>query len=40
MAESQGSPQGLDLDRLRVFLETECPGLVTGPLSAEVIPGG
>ena len=40
MAESQGSPQGLDLDRLRVFLETECPGLVTGPLSTEVIPGG
>ena len=40
MAESQGNPQGLDLDRLRVFLETECPGLVTGPLSAEVIQGG
>lgn len=40
MAESQGSPQGLDLDRLRAFLETECPGLVTGALSAEVIPGG
>ncbi len=40
MAESQGNPQGLDLDRLRAFLETECPGLVTGPLSAEVIQGG
>ena len=40
MAKPQGSPQGLDLDRLRAFLETECPGLVTGALSAEVIPGG
>lgn len=40
MAKPQGSPQGLDLDRLRAFLETECPGLVTGPLSTEVIPGG
>ncbi len=26
-------PPGLDLDRLRVLLDRERPGLVTGPLS-------
>lgn len=31
---------GLDLDRLRTYLDHEVPGLVTGPLSAKVITGG
>jgi aminoglycoside phosphotransferase (APT) family kinase protein len=31
---------GLDLIRLRAFLDAECPGLVRGPLRAEVIQGG
>lgn len=31
---------GLDLDRLGAFLDKEAPGLVAGPLSGTVIPGG
>jgi aminoglycoside phosphotransferase (APT) family kinase protein len=31
---------GLDLDRLGTYLDTATPGLVTGPLSAELIAGG
>lgn len=31
---------GLDLDRLGAFLDKEVPGLVTGPLTGVVIPGG
>jgi aminoglycoside phosphotransferase (APT) family kinase protein len=31
---------GLDLDRLDAYLATATPGLVTGPLSAEVVAGG
>ncbi|HJX79262.1 phosphotransferase family protein [Glutamicibacter sp.] len=34
------SPTGLDLEKLRRWLDTECPGLVTGPLSASLIQGG
>ena len=34
-----GAP-GLDVDRLREFLDGSCPGLVNGPLQARVIPGG
>ncbi len=37
---SKGNPPGLDLDRLRGHLERELPGLVRGPLSAELIEGG
>ncbi|MFI1800485.1 phosphotransferase family protein [Streptomyces sp. NPDC020379] len=37
---SKGNPPGLDLDRLRGYLERELPGLVRGPLSAELIEGG
>ncbi|MEU5421143.1 phosphotransferase family protein [Streptomyces sp. NPDC020667] len=37
---SKGNPPGLDLDRLRGHLEQELPGLVRGPLSAELIEGG
>ncbi|HEX6337602.1 MAG TPA: phosphotransferase family protein [Jiangellaceae bacterium] len=33
-------PPGLDLRRLRSYLDTACPGLVDGPLSAELIEGG
>lgn len=34
------SPPGLDLERLRAYLEAERPGMVEGPLRAEVIHGG
>ncbi|WP_431045198.1 phosphotransferase family protein [Streptomyces sp. P1-3] len=37
---SQGTPPGLDLERLRAHLDRERPGLVHGPLSAELIEGG
>ncbi|UGY90549.1 phosphotransferase family protein [Streptomyces gobiensis] len=37
---SKGNPPGLDLPRLRGYLDRERPGLVTGELSAEVIEGG
>ena len=33
-------PKGLDLQRLRGFLDRTRPGLVTGPLSGELIQGG
>ncbi|MFG3082611.1 phosphotransferase family protein [Streptomyces parvulus] len=33
-------PPGLDLDRLRVLLDRERPGLVTGALSGRLIEGG
>jgi aminoglycoside phosphotransferase (APT) family kinase protein len=33
-------PPGLDLTRLRGYLDQEIPGLVKGPLSGEVIQGG
>lgn len=35
-----GSPDGLDLEALRAWLDRETPGLVSGPLSAEMITGG
>ena len=35
-----GAPPGLDLDRLSAYLERERPGLVGGPLTAELITGG
>ena len=35
-----GNPPGLDLTRLRAHLDRERPGLVGGPLSAELIEGG
>ncbi|MEW2579268.1 phosphotransferase family protein [Streptomyces syringium] len=37
---SKGNPPGLDLERLRAYLERERPGLVRGPLGAELIEGG
>ncbi|RLU92127.1 acyl-CoA dehydrogenase [Streptomyces griseocarneus] len=37
---SRGNPPGLDLDRLSAHLERELPGLVRGPLTAELIEGG
>jgi aminoglycoside phosphotransferase (APT) family kinase protein len=33
-------PPGLDLDRLRAYLDDHAPGFADGPLSAEVIAGG
>ena len=33
-------PPGLDLGRLRSYLDTACPGVLDGPLTAEVIAGG
>ncbi|GIG99724.1 phosphotransferase family protein [Plantactinospora mayteni] len=35
-----GSPSGLDLDRLAGHLAAHRPDLLTGPLRAELIPGG
>jgi aminoglycoside phosphotransferase (APT) family kinase protein len=37
---SKENPPGLDLGRLAGHLDRECPGLVRGPLQAEVIQGG
>ncbi|AXL87786.1 acyl-CoA dehydrogenase [Streptomyces sp. CB09001] len=37
---SPDHPPGLDPDRLRVLLDRERPGLVTGPLSGRLIEGG
>ncbi|MFM9447720.1 phosphotransferase family protein [Streptomyces acidiscabies] len=37
---STDHPPGLDLDRLRVLLDRELPGLVMGPLSGQLIEGG
>ncbi|MFJ8809269.1 phosphotransferase family protein [Streptomyces sp. NPDC102490] len=37
---SPDHPPGLDLDRLRLLLDRERPGLVTGPLSGRLIEGG
>ncbi|MEV0274053.1 phosphotransferase family protein [Hamadaea sp. NPDC050747] len=34
------APRGLDLDRLRACLDRVRPGLVTGPLTGELIQGG
>ena len=33
-------PPGLDLSRLRAYLDAACPGLIGGPLSAGLIEGG
>jgi aminoglycoside phosphotransferase (APT) family kinase protein len=33
-------PRGLDLDRVRAFLDESCPGLVAGPLTGTLIQGG
>ncbi|EHR51444.1 putative aminoglycoside phosphotransferase [Saccharomonospora marina XMU15] len=37
---SNEDPPGLDLERLRTHLERELPGLVAGPLNAQVVEGG
>ncbi|MEU6081133.1 phosphotransferase family protein [Streptomyces sp. NPDC047108] len=37
---SNDHPPGLDLERLRGHLDRACPGLVRGPLGAELIEGG
>ncbi|MEC4018569.1 phosphotransferase family protein [Streptomyces sp. H27-D2] len=37
---SKGNPPGLDLEKLRAHLDRERPGLVHGPLTAELIEGG
>ncbi|MFF3513660.1 phosphotransferase family protein [Streptomyces sp. NPDC002573] len=37
---SPDHPPGLDLDRLRVLLDAERPGLVDGPLTGRLIEGG
>ncbi len=39
-AAPAGSPTGLDLGRLKAWLETEKPGLVAGDLRATLIQGG
>src|SRR5699024_3688098 len=31
---------GLDLERLREYLDDACPGLVQGPLSGSIVQGG
>lgn len=33
-------PQGLDLRRLRGYLDSRCPGLLHGAPAAEIIAGG
>ncbi|WP_316527771.1 phosphotransferase family protein [Kitasatospora brasiliensis] len=40
MVETSASPPGLDLGRLRSHLDRELPGLVQGPLRADLIEGG
>ncbi|MFZ1855609.1 MAG: phosphotransferase family protein [Candidatus Nanopelagicales bacterium] len=37
---SEDNPPGVDLDSLRAFLDRERPGMVSGPLTAELIAGG
>jgi aminoglycoside phosphotransferase (APT) family kinase protein len=37
---SEDDPPGLELARLRAYLDRQSPGLVDGPLSAEVVAGG
>ncbi|NKQ58974.1 phosphotransferase family protein [Amycolatopsis sp. K13G38] len=37
---SQEDPPGLDLARLRAYLDEQAPGLVAGPLTGEIIEGG
>ncbi|HSI93180.1 MAG TPA: phosphotransferase family protein [Jiangellaceae bacterium] len=39
-ARTAGSPPGVDLVRLRSYLDEAAPGLVAGPLAAELIEGG
>jgi aminoglycoside phosphotransferase (APT) family kinase protein len=39
-ASAPGSPPGLDLARLRAYLDRTCPGLVETPLAARLIAGG
>ncbi len=39
-AAPPSDPPGLDLNRLREYLDAHCPGLLDGPLTAEVIAGG
>ena len=39
-AAAPSSPPGLDLIQLRSYLDQHCPGVLDGPLSAEVIAGG
>ncbi|MFF7990904.1 phosphotransferase family protein [Kitasatospora xanthocidica] len=40
MSETPASPPGVDLARVRAHLERELPGVVQGPLRAELIEGG
>jgi aminoglycoside phosphotransferase (APT) family kinase protein len=40
MPDATDAHPGLDLDRLRRHLDRERPGLVRGPLTAELVPGG
>ncbi|WP_030243967.1 phosphotransferase family protein [Streptomyces sp. NRRL S-350] len=40
MADTPADPPGLDLGRLRTYLERELPGTVRGPLRADLIEGG
>ena len=39
-ADHPVDPPGLDLQRLREYLDAQCPGVLDGPLTAEVIAGG
>ncbi len=39
-ADHPFGPPGLDLHRLREYLDVQCPGVLDGPLTAEVIAGG
>ena len=40
MSASADDLPGLDLERVRTWLDETCPGLRSGPLSAEIIAGG
>ncbi|MFD0401463.1 phosphotransferase family protein [Kitasatospora sp. NPDC127121] len=40
MPETPAEPPGLDLARLRAHLDRELPGLVQGPLRADLVEGG
>jgi len=40
MDDAATGPPGLDLGRLTAYLDRACPGLVPGPVAAELIAGG
>ncbi len=38
--DADGAPPGVDIDRLTTYLDTHAPGMISGPLHAELIVGG